>query len=343
MFLKKLIGACAGLAIAAMASPASAADITGAGSTFAYPIYAKWAAAYKGVAGVGLNYQSIGSGGGIAQIKAKTVTFGATDMPLKPADLNKFGLAQFPTVFGGVVPVINVSGIKPGQLVLDGQTLADIYMGKVSHWNDPEIKKLNPGLNLPGQAILVVHRSDASGTTFIFSTYLSRVSNDWKTNVGAATAIDWPVGIGAKGSEGVTGNVAQSAGSIGYVESAYAQQNHLTYTRMLNKSGQVVSPSLDTFKAAASAADWNGAAGQGFYIILVDQQGANSWPITALTYVLVYKNPPDVQATTDTLKFFKWSWANGKDMATSLQYVPLPDNAVQAIESSWKDIQGSGM
>src|SRR5260221_6304054 len=293
MAFKSLIGAVAGLALAALASQAQASDISGAGATFPYPIYAKWAAAYKGVSGVGLNYQSIGSGGGIAQIKAKTVTFGATDAPLKPTDLQKFGLAQFPTVIGGVVPVVNVSGVAPGQVVLDGQSVVDIYMGKVTRWNDPEVKKLNPSVNLPNQAIAVVHRSDGSGTSFIFTTFLSRISADWKTNVGAATAVDWPVGIGAKGNEGVAGNVAQTAGAIGYVEYAYAKQNHLKYTRMVNKAGQTVSPTVDAFKSAASNADWAGARGQGFYIILVDQKGAASWPITATTYILGYKQPSD--------------------------------------------------
>src|SRR5215469_1108402 len=330
MSFKNLIGACAGLALAATVTAASAADISGAGATFPYPIYAKWAAAYKGVSGVGLNYQSIGSGGGIAQIKAKTVTFGATDAPLKPADLQKFGLAQFPTVIGGVVPVVNVSGVSPGQLVLDGQTVADIYMGKVTRWNDPEIKKLNPSANLPSQAIAVVHRSDGSGTSFIFTTFLSRVSSDWKNSVGAATAVDWPVGIGAKGNEGVAGNVAQTSGAIGYVEYAYAKQNHLTHTRMVNKAGQTVSPTVDAFKAAAANADWAGAAGQGFYIILVDQPGAESWPITATTYILVYKKPVDPAATADVLKFFKWCYEKGGPAALSLDYVPLPDVAVQA-------------
>ncbi|HEX2592703.1 MAG TPA: phosphate ABC transporter substrate-binding protein PstS [Rhizomicrobium sp.] len=339
-FKKVLIGALAGLALTASAL---AADVTGAGATFPYPIYAKWAASYKGVSGVGLNYQSIGSGGGIAQIKAKTVTFGATDAPLKPADLNKFGLAQFPTVIGGVVPVVNVPGIGAGQLVLNGKVLADIFMGNIATWNDPAIKALNPGLNLPSTPIAVVHRSDGSGTTFIFTTFLSRLSKDWADNAGAATAVDWPVGIGAKGNEGVAGNVAQTAGSIGYVEYAYAKVNHLKYARMINKNGKTVSPSADTFKAAAANADWNGAAGNGFYIILVDQPGDTAWPITATTYILVYKNPSDQAATANVLKFFKWSYANGDQAALSLDYVPLPDNAVQAIQNSWKQIQGSGM
>jgi len=338
---KSIAGALVGVAIAATA--AMAADISGAGATFPYPIYAKWASAYKGVSGVGLNYQSIGSGGGIAQIKAKTVTFGASDMPMQPAQLNQLGLVQFPTVIGGVVPVINVKGVKAGQLALDGATLAKIYLGQITRWDDPAIKKLNPGVNLPGQAIAVVHRSDGSGTTFIFSTYLSRVSADWKNNVGASTSVDWPVGIGAKGNEGVAGNVAQTAGSIGYVEYAYAVQNHLTYTNMINKDGKLVQPTLASFGAAGAHADWNQAARNNFYIILVDQPGADSWPITATTYILMYKQPSDPAASADVLKFFKWSYANGDDMAKSLIYVPLPDNAVQTIQTSWKQIQGSGM
>ncbi|HUO91189.1 MAG TPA: phosphate ABC transporter substrate-binding protein PstS [Rhizomicrobium sp.] len=338
---KSIAGALIGVALAATA--ALAADISGAGATFPYPIYAKWAAAYKGVSGVGMNYQSIGSGGGIAQIKAKTVTFGASDMPLPASQLNQFGLVQFPTVIGGEVAVYNVPGVAAGQLVLDGTTLANIYLGHIVRWNDPAIKKLNPGVNLPDQAIAVVHRSDGSGTTFVFATFLSRVSAEWKSNVGAATSVDWPVGIGAKGNEGVAGNVAQTSGSIGYVEYAYALQNHLKYARMVNKDGKTVEPTLATFGAAAAHADWNAAAQNNFYIILVDEPGADSWPITATTYILMYKQPSDPAASADVLKFFKWAYANGDDMAKSLVYVPLPDNAVQAIENSWKQIQGSGM
>ncbi|MEI9993459.1 MAG: phosphate ABC transporter substrate-binding protein PstS [Rhizomicrobium sp.] len=342
MKISRLItGAVAGLALAATAAVA-AGSISGAGATFPYPIYAKWASLYKGVSGTGLNYQSIGSGGGIAQIKAKTVTFGATDAPLSKAQLDQAGLTQFPTVIGGVVPVINVRGVGNGQLVLDGKTLADIYAGKIARWSDPAIKRLNPGANLPDQAIAVVHRSDASGTSFIFTTFLSRVSGDWKSNVGAATSVDWPVGIGAKGNEGVAGNVAQAAGAIGYVEYAYAKQNHLNAIRMINKSGKTVSPTVDAFKAAAANADWAGAANNGFYIILVDQGGDASWPITATTYILVYKQPVDPAATAETLKFFKWAYANGDEAALGLDYVPLPQNAVQAIEASWKQVQGSG-
>jgi len=338
---KSIVVALAGIAFAATA--AVAADISGAGATFPYPIYAKWAQAYRGVSGVGLNYQSIGSGGGIAQIKARTVTFGASDMPLPSSQLNALGLTQFPTVIGGIVAVYNVPGVAAGQLVLDGPTLANIFLGHIVRWDDPAIKKLNPGVNLPGSAIAVVHRSDGSGTTFVYSTYLSRVSAEWKTNVGASTSVDWPLGIGAKGNEGVAGNVAQTAGSIGYVEYAYALQNHLKYARMQNKDGKIVSPSLETFGAAGAHADWASASQNSFYIILVDQPGADSWPITATTYILMYKQPSDPTASAETLKFFKWAYANGDDMAKSLIYVPLPQNAVQAIEGSWKQIQGSGM
>jgi len=340
MNFKALVGAVAGLAIA---TTAMAAEITGAGASFPFPIYAKWAAAYKGVSGTSLNYQSIGSGGGIAQIKAKTVAFGATDKPLTPKELNAAGLTQFPTVIGGVVPVVNVPGIAPGQLTLDGQTLAGIFMGKIARWDAPEIKKLNPGVNLPGRAITVVHRSDGSGTTFIFATYLSRISAEWKNDVGADTAIDWPTGIGVKGNEGVAGNVAQIGGSIGYVEYAYAKQNRLSHVKMVNKAGQTVAPTVEAFRAAASNADWAEAAKNSFYVILVDQPGAQSWPITATTYILVYKNPPDQRATADTLKFFRWGFEKGEQLALGLDYVPLPQNAVSAITASWKNIQGSGM
>ena len=337
---KALLGAAVGIALA---TTAFAAEITGAGASFPFPIYAKWAAVYKGQSGTSLNYQSIGSGGGIAQIKAKTVAFGATDKPLTPQELAAAGLPQFPPVIGGVVPVINVPGVKPGQVTLDGATLAAIFQGKVARWDAPEIKKLNPGVALPSKAITVVHRSDGSGTTFIFATYLSRVSPSWKADVGADTAIDWPTGIGAKGNEGVAGNVAQISGAIGYVEYAYAKQNHLSHVKMLNKEGKVTEPTVEAFRAAAAGADWEGAAKNNFYVILVDQPGAASWPITATTYILVYKNPPDQTATADTLKFFKWGFEKGDQLALGLDYVPLPENAVKAIEASWKGIQGSGM
>jgi phosphate transport system substrate-binding protein len=320
-----------------------AADITGAGSTFVFPVLSKWAAVYKGQSGNGLNYQAIGSGGGIAQIKAKTVTFGATDKPLTSKELAAAGLTQFPVVIGGIVPVVNIRGVGPGQLVLDSNALVAIFMGKVSRWDDPTIKKLNPGVNLPSQAIAVVHRSDGSGTTFQFSTYLSRVSKDWAGSVGADTAIDWPTGIGAKGNEGVAGNVAQIAGSIGYVEYAFAKQNHLSYTKMVNHEGKTVDPNIDSFRAGASNADWVGAAKNDFYVLFLDTPGAASWPITATTFALVYKQPPDPAATAEALKFFKWGFDKGQDLALGLDYIPLPDNATKAIEASWKGIQGSGM
>ncbi|HWA89617.1 MAG TPA: phosphate ABC transporter substrate-binding protein PstS [Rhizomicrobium sp.] len=336
---KSAIVALAGLAV--VATGAVAGTISGAGATFPYPIYSKWAGAYQGVSGDSLNYQSIGSGGGIAQIKAKTVTFGASDMPMKPKDLDAAGLIMFPTVVGGVVPVINVKGIGNDQLVLDGPTLAGIFQGKISKWNDGAIKALNPGANLPDQAIVVVHRSDGSGTTFIWTNYLSKASKDWADNVSAATSVDWPVGIGAKGNEGVAGNVAQTSGSIGYVEYAYAKQNHLKSVRMKNKDGAVVSPSLQSFAAAAANTNWAGL--DHFYVILTDAPGKDSWPIAGATFILVYKQPVDPGATSSALKFFKWAYANGDDMARSLDYVPLPDNAVNAIQSSWKQVQGSGM
>ena len=277
--MKKHLKILASVAAAAvLATSAMAAEITGAGSSFVAPIVTKWASVYKGVSGNSLNYASIGSGGGIAQIKAKTIMFGATDKPLTSKELAAAGLTQFPVVIGGIVPVVNVQGVKPGQMVLDGETLANIFLGRVSRWDDPAIKKLNPSLALPGRAITIVHRSDGSGTTFQFATYLSRISNDWKNNVGADTAIDWPAGIGAKGNEGVAGNVAQIAGSIGYVEYAYAKQNHLSYTKMINRAGKTVDPTVETFSAAAASADWGNAARNDFYILFLNNDRANVWP-----------------------------------------------------------------
>ena len=341
MSVRSLISVGAGLAMAALATGASAADISGAGATFPYPIYSKWAAAYKGASGVGLNYQSIGSGGGIAQIKAKTVTFGASDMPLKPKDLDAAGLVMFPTVVGAEVIVYNLPGVPSNSLVLDGPTIADIYMGKISNWNAPEIKRLNPGANLPDKPIVVVHRSDGSGTTFIFANYLSKVSKEWADKVGAATSVDWPVGIGAKGNEGVAGNVAQTSGAIGYVEYAYASQNHLAYTKLKNHEGQTVTAGMDSFQASAADADWDHA--DHFYMILTDQPGAKSWPIENPTFILMYKNPSDPAASAEALKFFKWAYEKGDTMAKSLDYIPLPESVVKKIEASWKQIQGSGM
>jgi phosphate transport system substrate-binding protein len=328
----------AGLTTMAAATIALAADISGAGATFPFPIYSKWAAAYKAQTGTGLNYQSIGSGGGISQIEAKTVTFGASDMPMSPADLEKNGLVMFPTVVGSEVLVYNLPGIASNMIVLDGPTLASIYLGKIKIWNDPAIKKLNPSVNFPNTAIAVVHRSDGSGTTFIFANYLSKVSKEWSDKVGAGVSVDWPVGIGAKGNEGVAGNVTQTAGSIGYVEYAYAQQNKLPFTKMMNKAGQTVSPNMESFQAAAANADWEHA--DHFYMILTDQPGAKTWPIENPTFILVPKNPPNPAAATEALKFFKWAYANGGKMATDLDYIPLPDSVVQRIEASWKQIQG---
>ncbi|CDX34714.1 high-affinity phosphate transport protein (ABC superfamily, peri_bind) [Mesorhizobium sp. SOD10] len=316
---------------------AMAADISGAGATFPYPIYAKWADAYKKETGIGLNYQSIGSGGGIKQIKAKTVTFGASDAPLKGEDLNSTGLAQFPMVMGGIVPVVNLEGVKPGELVLDGPTLADIFSGKITNWNDEAIKKLNPDVKLPDQAIAVVHRSDGSGTTFNFSYYLADVSADWKSKVGVNTALEWPVGIGAKGNEGVANNVSQTGGAIGYVEYAYAKQNKLTYADMVNKDGKKVEPTAAAFSAAAANADWSSQPGYG--VILANQAGAESWPMTSATWILVYKKPDDAAATAEALKFFAWSYAKGDELAASLDYVPMPDAVVKSVEEMWsKDI-----
>ena len=320
-------------AIACAATLAHAADISGAGATFPYPIYSKWADTYKKETGNGLNYQSIGSGGGIKQIQAKTVTFGATDAPLKGEDLDKFGLAQFPMVMGAIVPVVNLEGIKPGDLVLDGPTLAKIFLGEVKTWNDPAIQKLNPNSKLPNQAIAIVHRSDGSGTTYNFAYYLAEVSPDWKTKVGVNTAVEWPAGIGAKGNEGVANNVANTKGAIGYVEYAYAKQNKLTHTKMINKDGKVVAPSSESFQAAAASADWNSKPGYG--VILANQPGATSWPMTAATWILMYKKPQDSAAAAEALKFFAWSFAKGNKMAEELDYVPMPDKVVADIEKMW--------
>jgi len=329
------ISTAAAVLAAASIATASAADISGAGATFPYPIYAKWADAYKKATGNGLNYQSIGSGGGIKQIMNKTVTFGASDMPLKPAELNKAGLVQFPTVMGGDVPVVNIEGVKSGDLEFDGDTLAKIFLGQITSWDDPTIKKLNPNAKLPSQAIAVVHRSDGSGTTFIFTDYLSKVSADWKSKVGANTSVEWPVGIGAKGNEGVANNVAQTGGSIGYVEYAYAKQNNLTSVNMINRDGKSIPPSAASFQAAAASADWEKA--EGFYVILTDQPGASTWPIAGATFILVPKQPPDAEAVAEALKFFAWAYANGSQMAEALDYVPMPGSVVTAIKKMWAD------
>ena len=330
--------AVAGL-LAATVLPATAGDISGAGATFPYPVYAKWADAYKKETGVGLNYQSIGSGGGIKQIEARTVTFGATDAPLKGEDLDKNGLVQFPMVMGGIVPVVNVEGIKANELVLDGPTLAAIFLGTIKSWDDLAIKKLNPNAKLPSQPIAVVHRSDGSGTTFNFTYYLAQVSPEWKSQVGTSTSVEWPVGIGAKGNEGVSNNVTQTSGAIGYVEYAYAQQNKLVYTKMVNKDGKTVSPTSESFQSAAASADWNSVPG--FGVILANQGGA-SWPMTAATFILIPKQPTDAAAAAEALKFFAWAYAKGDKMAEELDYVPMPKKVVTDVETLWaKDIKDS--
>jgi phosphate transport system substrate-binding protein len=325
--------AAAGFIAAAAHLPANAADISGAGATFPYPIYAKWADTYKKETGNGLNYQSIGSGGGIKQITQKTVTFGASDMPLKPEQLSKDGLVQFPTVMGGDVPVVNLEGVKSGDLKLDGDTLAKIFLGEIKTWDAPAIKKLNPNAKLTSQAIVVVHRSDGSGTTFIWTDYLSKVSADWKSKVGANTSVEWPAGIGAKGNEGVANNVANTKGSIGYVEYAYAKQNNLTSVNMINKDGKTIAPNAKAFQAAAANADWEKA--EGFYVILTDQPGAESWPIAGATFILIHKQPQDPAAAGEALKFFSWAYAKGDKMAEDLDYVPMPKKVVSAIQKVW--------
>ena len=314
-------------------SGAYAAEITGAGATFPFPIYSKWADAYKKETGNGLNYQSIGSGAGIKQIQAKTVTFGATDMPLKADALKKDGLVQWPMVMGGIVAVVNLEGVKPGELMLDGETLADIYLGKVKKWDDAAIKKLNPSLALPSTAITVVRRSDGSGTTFNFTDYLSKASKEWADKVGADSAVEWPVGVGAKGNDGVAGNVAQTKNSIGYVEYAFAKQNKLTHTGMINKAGKKVEPTVAAFQAAAANADWANAPG--YYQILTNQPGDASWPITAATFILMYAEPADKAASVEALKFFDWAFAKGDKMAEELDYIPMPAAVTTLIRKTW--------
>ena len=336
MFFRSIIGA---VALTASVVTASAADISGAGATFPFPIYAKWADSYKKDTGNGLNYQSIGSGGGIKQIQAKTVTFGASDMPLKGEQLAKDGLLQFPAVMGGIVPVVNLDGIAPGQLVLDGDTVAKIFLGTVKTWDDAAIKKLNPNAKLPSSAIVVVHRSDGSGTTFVWTDYLSKVSADWKAKVGANTAVEWPLGLGAKGNEGVANNVQQTKGSIGYVEYAYAKQNKLAHTKMINKDGKTVDASMEAFQAAAANADWSSAPG--FGVVLTDQPGAASWPVTNPTFILMHKKAVDGAASAEALKFFAWAYAKGDKMAAELDYIPMPAKVIDQIQKSWAEIVGA--
>lgn len=338
--INKLIRSISLLAAMSAAGSAIAVDITGAGATFPYPLYAKWAAVYKAKTGVSINYQSIGSGGGIKQIIAKTVDFGASDMPLNVEALNKDGLMQFPAVMGGVVLVVNLSGIEAGQLKLDGKVLADIFLGKITKWNDPAIVAMNPGARLPEATINVVHRADGSGTTFIFTNYLSKVSADWKSAVGESTQVNWKVGTGGKGNEGVASYVQQIKNSIGYVEYAYALQTKMTYTQLKNRDGQFVKPDDSTFKAAAASADWEHAAG--FYELLTDEPGKASWPITGATFILMHKSQDKAEAALTVLSFFDWAFENGSEMATALDYVPMPEKVQKMVRAAWKkEIKGS--
>src|ERR1700739_1932118 len=311
-----------------------ATDISGAGATFPYPIYSKWADAYRQQTGIGLNYQSIGSGGGIKQIKAKTVTFGASDMPLKPEDLKEAGLVQFPMIIGGVVPGVNVNGVQAGQMALSGAIVASIYMGEITRWNDARIQKLNPKLALPATTIAPIYRSDGSGTNFLFSHYLSQESPNFKEGIGEKKCVRWPIGIGAKGNEGVANMTAQTDGAIGYVEYAFAKQTKMTYCDLVNSAGKTVAPSSESFQAAAASADW--AHAPGYYLILTDQPGAGSWPITGASFILLYSVPPDATATGEPLKFFDWAYRKGGKMAADLDYVPLPESLIKQVRATWK-------
>jgi len=322
-----------------MITPVAAADITGAGATFPFPVYSKWAEAYRKDAGVGLNYQSIGSGGGIKQIQAKTVDFGATDAPLKGEDLKKHGLVQFPTVMGGAVPVLNIQGVTSGQIKLTGEVLADIFQGKIAKWSDQKIAALNQGVKLPDAAITPVYRSDASGTTSIFTTYLSQVSAAWKADLGANTTVSWPVGQGGKGNEGVAATVKQVPNAIGYVEYAYAKQSKMPVVLIQNKAGKYPTPEDKSFQAAAANADWTAAPG--FGISLSDQAGEDAWPITAATFILVYQVPDKPEQTQQVLKFFDWAYKSGGKLATDLDYVPLPEKVVDLIHKEWQGIKDS--
>ena len=320
-------------------SAAHAADITGAGATFPYPIYAKWAEAYKKVTNVGLNYQSIGSSGGIRQIRAKTVTFGATDAPVPGAELDKDGMVQFPAIIGGTVPIINLDGFKPGELRITGEILAEVFMGNILKWNDAKLAALNPGKKLPNENITVVHRADGSGTTFNFTDYLSVASKSWAEKVGKGAAVKWPAAssVGGKGNEGVAANVARVKGSIGYVEYAYVKKNNLNFMQLRNKDGNYVSPDDKTFAAAAAGADWFSVPGMGLSI--VDQKGAQTWPISTASFILMYKSPADKAASQEALKFFDWAFKNGKNLALELDYVPLPDSLTDQIRSKvWNQI-----
>lgn len=326
--------------LAAFAVTAQAADITGAGATFPYPIYAKWAEGFKKETGIGLNYQSIGSSGGIRQINAKTVTFGASDAPVKGEDLESKGQVQFPAIIGGTVPIINLEGFKPGELRITGAVLADVYMGNITKWNDPKLVALNPGKKLPDENITPVHRADGSGTTFNFTDYLTTVSKEWADRVGKGAAVKWlpTMAVGGKGNEGVAANVNRIKGSIGYVEYAYVKKNKLVYMQLQNKSGKYVHPDDQTFAAAAAGADWFSVSGMGLSI--VDQRGDNVWPISTASFIIMYKDPKDKTASQDTLKFFDWAFKNGKNDALDLDYVPLPDSLTQQIRQRvWSQIK----
>lgn len=322
-----------GATVSLLPAAALAQDVTGAGATFPAPIYAKWADAYNKATGARINYQSVGSGAGIRQIKAKTVDFGATDMPLKDEELAKDGMVQFPTVIGGVVPVVNIAGVAPGQIRLTGELLGDIYLGKITKWNDAALTALNPGVKLPDAAISVVRRADGSGTTFIFTNYLSKVNAEWKAKVGEGTAVNWPTGAGGKGNEGVAAFVQRLPNSIGYVEYAYVKQNKMNFTLMKNRDGQFVAPSDDAFKAAAAGADWN----KTFYQITTDQPGKAAWPLTNPTYILMYKTQDKPAQAAAALKFFDWVFNNGDKMADELDYVPLPDTVKNLVRKQWAE------
>jgi phosphate transport system substrate-binding protein len=330
----------AGATLATLSFAANAVNLTGAGASFPAPIYAKWAEAYKAKTGHSVNYQAIGSGGGIKQIKAKTVDFGATDDPLPGDELQKSGLVQFPAVIGGVVPVVNIDGVAPGRMVLDANVIAAIYSGKVKKWNDPIIARLNAGLKLPDQAITPVYRSDSSGTTAVFTSYVAEVVPQFKTDVGAGKTVNWPSGIGGKGNAGVAANVMKLGGSIGYVEYAYAKQNKLAHTAVVNKAGKAVQPDEKSFAAAAAGADWSKAPGMG--ISLNNQPGENAWPITSASFILMQKNPPNPANATEVLKFFKWALTEGRQLALELDYVPMPDGTLALIEAIWKEMRGVG-
>lgn len=314
-----------------------AAEVTGAGSTFAYPLLAKWAEGYRDKTGVTISYQAIGSGAGLKQIQGRAVDFGASDMPLKPADLDKSELLQFPLMVGGVVPVVNLAGIEAGRLKLTGEVLAQIYLGKITKWNDPAIARLNPGLALGDLAIAVIHRSDASGTTFIFADYLSKVNPEWEASIGADTTVDWPIGVGGQGNEGVSAYTARIAGSIGYVEYAYAKKNKLSYALMANHEGRFVAPDIAAFQAAAANADWSRASG--FYLLLTDQPGSGSWPMTGATFALLHRRATQPNASKAALEFFDWALRSGSQMAEELDYVPIPGGVVSRIERAWENIK----